>query len=68
MKCPRCDSEKVRVMVKAPVGDAWEVYVCDKCYFSWRSTEQVNILEKFKLDDEKIASMPVIPPVPPLDK
>ena len=29
MKCPRCDSELVSVMVKSPVGDAWEVYLCD---------------------------------------
>ena len=68
MKCPRCDSENVRIMTKAPVEDAWEIYVCDKCCYSWRSTEKIRINEKFKLDDEKIRAMQVIPPVPPLNE
>ena len=38
MTCPRCGSDKIRVMVKSPVGDAWEVYVCETCVYSWRST------------------------------
>lgn len=68
MKCPRCDSENVRIMTKAPVEDVWEIYVCDKCCYSWRSTEKIRIHEKFKLDDEKIRAMQVIPPVPPLNE
>lgn len=68
MICPRCDSESVKVMTKSPVGNAWEVYICDKCCYSWRSTETVAILPKFKLDDEKIAAMQMIPPIPPLKK
>ena len=68
MKCPRCDSENVRIMTKAPVEDAWEIYVCDKCCYSCRSTEKIRIHEKFKLDDEKIRAMQVIPPVPPLNE
>lgn len=68
MKCPRCDSENVRIMTKAPVEDAWEIYVCDKCCYSWRSTEKIRIHEKIKLDDEKIRAMQVIPPVPPLNE
>ena len=68
MKCPRCDSESVRVMVESPVGNAWKVYVCGKCCYSWRSTENVKVLDKFKLTDEKIANMQMIPPIPPLDK
>jgi hypothetical protein len=66
MKCPRCDSEKIRVMKKAPVGNAWEIYVCEKCLYSWRSTEDITIAPIFKLNDEKIAKMEVMPPVPPL--
>ncbi|WP_374019796.1 non-oxidative hydroxyarylic acid decarboxylases subunit D [Paenibacillus thiaminolyticus] len=66
MICPRCDSDKVRVMVKSPVGDVWEVYICEKCWYSWRSTETIKINPKFKLNDEKIANLGVIPPVPPL--
>ncbi|MBQ9980378.1 MAG: vanillic acid non-oxidative decarboxylation protein [Oscillospiraceae bacterium] len=67
MTCPRCDSENVRIMVTAPVDNAWEVYLCEKCHYSWRSTEDIHISEKFKLTDEKIDAMGVIPPVPPLD-
>ena len=66
MNCPRCDSDKVKKMVDSPVGKVWEVYVCEKCWFSWRSTEDIKILPKFKLNDEKIAAMQVIPPIPPL--
>jgi transposase-like protein len=67
MKCPRCDSEKTRTMVKSPVGDVWEVFVCENCWYSWRSTETPVVIEKFKLTDEIIATLGVIPPIPPLD-
>lgn len=66
MNCPRCDSPKVKKMADSPVGKVWEVYVCENCWFSWRSTEDIHVLPKFKLDDEKIAEMQVIPPIPPL--
>lgn len=68
MRCYRCGSENCRVMVKAPVDDAWEVYVCDTCFYSWRSTETPDIHAKFKLDPKDIPNLQVIPPVPPLDK
>lgn len=67
MECPRCGSEKTKTMVKSPVGDVWEVYVCEECLYSWRSTEEVHVLDKFKLDPEKIKHLGVIPPIPPLD-
>jgi hypothetical protein len=54
-------------MVTSPVGDAWEVYVCENCWYSWRSTEDPHILPKFKLNDEMIAKLDQIPPIPPLD-
>lgn len=63
--CPRCNGE-TRVMTKSPVGNVWEVYVCNKCFYSWRSTENKVILPQFKLTDEKIATMQMIPPIPPL--
>lgn len=50
MKCPRCDAETVRVMTKSPVGDVWEVYVCDTCSYSWRSTEEIHVHDVFKLE------------------
>ena len=68
MKCPRCDSETVRKMVDAPVDNAWEVYVCDTCYYSWRSTETPHIHAKFKLNPAEFDKLGTSPPVPPLDK
>lgn len=68
MLCPRCDSENTRKMADAPVDNAWEVYVCETCCYSWRSTEKPEIIAKFKLNAEKIANMGVIPPIPPLKK
>ena len=66
MECPRCGSP-ARVMVKSPVGDVWEVYVCETCWYSWRSTETPVIIDKFKLDPTKLGELGVIPAVPPLD-
>ena len=43
MICPRCNSEKVDLLTKAPKDDAWEVYICDTCTFSWRNTGGENI-------------------------
>jgi hypothetical protein len=54
-------------MVKSPVGDVWEVYVCEDCWYSWRSTETPVVIEKFKLTPAIIATLGVIPPIPPLD-
>ncbi len=68
MKCPRCDSDQARIMVTSPVGNEWTVYVCEKCWYSWRSTENIDVLPKFKLNDDKIAQMGMIPPIPPLTK
>jgi protein-arginine kinase activator protein McsA len=72
MICPRCDSNTAELMVRSPVGQVWEVYVCTTCFFSWRSTEDESIRDpskydkRFKLKPEHIASLPHIPPVPEL--
>lgn len=67
MLCPRCDTENVVVMAKSPVGDVWEMYLCETCFYSWRSTETPVVDPLFKLTPEKIAGLGIIPPVPPLD-
>lgn len=72
MICPRCDTKEVELMVKSPVGDAWEVYLCKTCQYSWRSTETPDKTDpklyaaKFKIKADKIPSLLVIPPIPPL--
>ncbi|MDR7855504.1 non-oxidative hydroxyarylic acid decarboxylases subunit D [Tissierella sp.] len=74
MKCPRCNSESIDIMAKSPVGDVWEVYLCDTCTFSWRSTEGTNITDpeqydkRFKLNPEEFDTLAQIPPIPPLLK
>ena len=66
MTCPRCDGLNIKCMTKSPVGDEWEVYVCKDCCYSWRSTEQIKILPKFKVKKESLESLGIIPPIPPL--
>ncbi len=72
MICPRCDSETVDLMAKAPVGDAWEVYICTTCHYSWRSTETPDKTDpkqykaSFKIKPANIPNMLVIPAIPPL--
>lgn len=74
MICPRCDSKSVELMVKAPVDNAWEVYICNVCDFSWRSTEEDDVKDpqkydqRFKINPQIIPSLGVIPPIPKLLK
>ncbi len=74
MICPRCDSNAADLLVKAPVENAWEVYICGTCNFTWRSTECEDITNpakydrRFKIDPISIRNMPVIPPVAKLVK
>ena len=74
MICPRCDSHTVQLLVKAPVDNAWEIYKCNTCDFSWRSTESDDIINpeqydrRFKIKPEKIQELDTIPPIPKLVK
>lgn len=72
MICPRCDSEKVDLLTKSPVGDFWEVYICDACTFSWRNTESERVTDpekydaRFKMTQQEIDDLGIIPPIPKL--
>lgn len=72
MICPRCDSKEVKLLTKSPVGDVWEVYICQTCCFSWRSTESEEITnpekydKRFKIKAEIIPNLAQIPPIPKL--
>jgi len=72
MICPRCDTKDVVLLTKAPVDDAWEVYLCETCCFSWRSTESSDIIDpekydsRFKINPDKISELSQIPPIPKL--
>lgn len=72
LQCPRCDSDKISLLTKSPVGDVWEVYLCGDCTFSWRNTESDAITDpskydsRFKLNRETFKDLENIPPIPPL--
>jgi vanillate/4-hydroxybenzoate decarboxylase subunit D len=74
MICPRCDSDAADLLVKAPVDNAWEIYICGACNFTWRSTESEDITnpamydKRFKLDPASIPNLSVLPPIPKLIK
>ncbi len=74
MICPRCDSDTAHKLVDAPVNKAWEVFLCDTCFYSWRSTDPKELSDpktyskKFKIDVANIPKLAVIPPIPPLEK
>ena len=69
MICPRCDSKNANLLIQSPVGNEWEMYICNECNFTWRSTEPENIRNpkmydpKFKLTKKKISMMMVNPPI-----
>ena len=69
MICPRCDSKKANLLISSPIGNEWEMYICDECNFTWRSTEPDSIRNpkiydsKFKLTKKKISMMMVNPPL-----
>lgn len=68
MNCPRCEHEEISTIATSPVAGAWEVYQCDTCFYSWRSTEDPHVSDVFKLTDDQIANLQVIPAVPPLEE
>jgi len=73
MICPRCGSSTTDLLVKASVDDAWVVYRCRTCDFTWRNTESEDVTDfskydaRFKIDPSKIQELPVMPPIPKLE-
>ena len=69
MICPRCDSKNANLLIQSPGDSEWEMYICNECNFSWRSTEPEHIRNpkmydpKFKLTKKKISTMMVNPPI-----
>ena len=74
MLCPRCGSSTTNLLVKSPVDDAWVVYKCQTCDFTWRSTESEDVTDynkydtRFKINPVKIEELPIMPPIPKLEK
>lgn len=72
MKCVRClaDAEKI---ASAPDGSgAWDVIYCSKCNFSWRTSEEPEVINPdkrdkwFQLDKINLDTLIVPCPIPPL--
>lgn len=68
--CPRCEEPAVRVMTTSPVPGKWTMYVCDTCFYSYRSTEGPAATDPaafpadWKVDPAGIPDMLPMPPVP----
>jgi hypothetical protein len=64
MQCVRCLSDEARKIADAPDGSgAWEVYFCERCSYSWRSSEEDFVTDiakrnpRFQLTDEDFERM-----------
>lgn len=75
MKCVRCLNDSAVKVASAPDGSgAWDVFYCDKCNFSWRTSEEPYVIDAdkrdpwFQLDKENLDTLIVPCPIPPLKK
>jgi late competence protein required for DNA uptake (superfamily II DNA/RNA helicase) len=75
MQCVRCLADTAKKIATAPDGSgAWEMYYCERCNYSWRSTEEAHITQidqrdpRFQLDKVDINKLMSPVPIPPLKK
>jgi vanillate/4-hydroxybenzoate decarboxylase subunit D len=75
MICLRCAKDSALKIADAPDGSkAWEMYYCERCNYSWRSSEEseVTVVEKrdpeFQLENTDLDSLQILNPIPPLKK
>ena len=73
MICVRCLKESAEKIADAPDGSgAWEVYYCERCNYSWRSSEEPEITvpdrrdPEFQLENVDLDSLQILNPIPPL--
>ena len=53
MQCPRCSGDFASMVSKANDGSgAWELYLCSRCNYGWRSTEDEDVRDADKMDPE----------------
>ncbi|RJQ79758.1 hypothetical protein D5S17_10020 [Pseudonocardiaceae bacterium YIM PH 21723] len=70
MICPRCRHPKTTVLATSPVPGVWEVLSCDRCLFSWRTTEPANRIDpdrypaRYRFTEHDIESAVDVPVVP----
>ncbi|MBW1214486.1 non-oxidative hydroxyarylic acid decarboxylases subunit D [Pantoea allii] len=72
MICPRCEDHSIETMATSPVEDAWIVFQCQHCLYTWRNTEPArrtqreHYPEAFRMTQEDIDNAPAVPAVPTL--
>jgi hypothetical protein len=73
MKCIRCYEDTAKQIAKAPDGsNAWVVNYCERCNFSWRNSEEPEVItpEKrpafFQLKGVDLTNLLHPCPIPPL--
>ncbi|MGJ8526273.1 Protein VdcD [Halomonadaceae bacterium LMG 33818] len=72
MQCPRCGDHTIEVLAVSPVKNVWEVYQCQRCLYTWRSTEperrtsREHYPEEFKMTQADIDNAPIVPSIPSL--
>ena len=72
MLCPRCGEDLVGILAKSPVSNVWKVFQCQRCLYTWRSTEPARRTnqdlypEEFKMTQADIDNAPMVPSIPPL--
>ena len=72
MTCPRCDHPAVGKLATSPVPGVWEVLQCERCLYTWRTTEPARRTtrelypEAFRMTQDDIDRAPEVPSVPPL--
>jgi len=73
MKCIRCYEDTVKEVAKAPDGsNAWVVFYCEHCNFSWRTSEEPQVIDPekrpafFQLKGVDLSDLMCPCPIPPL--
>ncbi|MBL1100539.1 non-oxidative hydroxyarylic acid decarboxylases subunit D [Streptomyces coffeae] len=70
-ECPRCGHDRLDQIYTSPVAGVWEIYHCQQCLYSWRTTEPARRTQRdaypdsFKMTVDDIRNAIELP-VPPL--
>ncbi|MFF9496001.1 non-oxidative hydroxyarylic acid decarboxylases subunit D [Streptomyces flaveolus] len=70
--CARCAHESIRTLYSSPVPGVWDVLQCDRCLYTWRTSEPSRRTrrdaypEAFRLTQADIENATEVPAVPPL--
>jgi hypothetical protein len=68
--CPRCDAEAAVTVAVAPADGSWEVRQCERCWYTWRTTEPPErttpgrFPAAFRMTAAAIDAAPEVPTVP----